>query len=63
MRVEGRADSAAANGSGRSRTASTGSATSAGTTSANRSQPRPISLGTSSAPPASRRAVAGDRNW
>jgi hypothetical protein len=61
-RVEGRADSAAANGSGRASTASTGSATSAGTTSANRSQPRPISRGTSSAPRASRRAVAGERN-
>ena len=60
MRVEGDADRAAANGSGRARMASTGSATSAGTTSANLSQPRPISLGTSSAPSRSRRAVAGE---
>jgi hypothetical protein len=61
-RVEGNRDRAAASDAGRSSTASTGSATSAGATSANRSQPRPISRGTSSAPPASRRAVAGERN-
>jgi hypothetical protein len=60
---DGNRASSRVKGSGRSRIASTGSATSAGTSSPNRSQPRPIRLGTTSTPPASRLAVAGERIW